>query len=99
MHTTKNAAKNAASKNHCRKIKRDENHLPTPFNIKYSTKSRNTYRHLDIEILKIAKTHILVCLPHLPDHSHKARDQTKQCTATILRHNNFHGWDVLLRFR
>ena len=51
--------------------------------------------------LKIAKTQILVSLPHyLTDYSRKARGQTKQRMATILQHNNkLTSGMCLLRFR
>ena len=41
------------------------------------------------QIYNILKSHKLEFLSTcLPDHSHKAGAQTKQCTATILHHNN-----------
>ena len=55
----------------------------------------NTTKHLQVagyKVLKIVKNSnfsLTASLPHtLPDHSHKPRAQTKQCTVTILRHNN-----------
>ena len=82
---------NSAFENHPTDILHDENHLygTVLVHIIYNTVLNLTkhFRRPDVEFLKITKTQILVshCLT---DHSRKARGQTKQRTATILRHYN-----------
>ena len=86
------AAQNSTFKNHPRVILRDKYHLYGIVLVHIIHKTAlNTIKRLQVagyRILKITETWNFRLTDCLTDHSRKPRGQTKQCVATILRHNN-----------
>ena len=86
------AAQTSAFKNHPRDILRDENHLYGIVLVHIIHKTAlNTTKCLQVagyKFLKIHQNSKFSLTASLTDHSRKPRAQTKQHTATILRHNN-----------
>ena len=83
-------SQNCYIKNHPRDILHDENHLYGIVLVHLTWNTvlkirKHTFGQLDIDFKNLVK----FCLSHcLTDHSHKARDQTKQCMYIILWHKN-----------